>query len=54
MTVFEDVFVPEERIFLNGEVDLSGRLVERFAAYHRQSYGDARLESAMFSSGPRP
>jgi 4-hydroxybutyryl-CoA dehydratase/vinylacetyl-CoA-Delta-isomerase len=43
MTVFEDVFVPQERIFLNGEVDLSGRLVERFAAYHRQSYGGCKV-----------
>jgi 4-hydroxybutyryl-CoA dehydratase/vinylacetyl-CoA-Delta-isomerase len=43
MAVFEDVFVPEERIFLNGEIDLSGRLVERFAAYHRQSYGGCKV-----------
>jgi 4-hydroxybutyryl-CoA dehydratase/vinylacetyl-CoA-Delta-isomerase len=43
MTVFEDVFVPEERIFLNGEVDFSGPLVERFAAYHRQSYGGCKV-----------
>ena len=43
MTVFEDVFVPEERLFLNGEVGLSGRLVERFAAYHRQSYGGCKV-----------
>jgi len=43
MTVFEDVFVPEERIFLNGEVDQSGKLVERFAAYHRQSYGGCKV-----------
>ena len=43
MTVFEDVFVPEERIFLNGEVDHSGKLVERFAAYHRQSYGGCKV-----------
>ncbi len=42
-TVFEDVFVPEERLFLNGEVGLSGRLVERFAAYHRQSYGGCKV-----------
>jgi len=42
MTVFEDVFVPEERIFLNGEVDQSDKLVERFAAYHRQSYGGCK------------
>jgi 4-hydroxybutyryl-CoA dehydratase/vinylacetyl-CoA-Delta-isomerase len=43
MTVFEDVFVPEERIFLNGEVNYSGTLVERFAAYHRQSYGGCKV-----------
>jgi 4-hydroxybutyryl-CoA dehydratase/vinylacetyl-CoA-Delta-isomerase len=43
MTVFEDVFVPEERIFLDGEVDFSGQLVERFAAYHRQSYGGCKV-----------
>lgn len=42
MTVFEDVFVPEERIFLNGEVDQTEKLVERFAAYHRQSYGGCK------------
>jgi 4-hydroxybutyryl-CoA dehydratase/vinylacetyl-CoA-Delta-isomerase len=43
MTVFEDVLVPEERIFLNGEVEFSGPLVERFAAYHRQSYGGCKV-----------
>jgi 4-hydroxybutyryl-CoA dehydratase/vinylacetyl-CoA-Delta-isomerase len=43
MTVFEKVFVPRERIFLNGECPYSGRLVERFAAYHRQSYGGCKV-----------
>jgi 4-hydroxybutyryl-CoA dehydratase/vinylacetyl-CoA-Delta-isomerase len=43
MTIFDDVFVPEERIFLNGEVDFTGKLVERFAAYHRQSYGGCKV-----------
>lgn len=42
MLVFDDVFVPEERIFLNGELDQTGKLVERFAAYHRQSYGGCK------------
>jgi 4-hydroxybutyryl-CoA dehydratase/vinylacetyl-CoA-Delta-isomerase len=42
MTVFDDVFVPQERIFLNREVKYSGTLVERFAAYHRQSYGGCK------------
>jgi len=43
MTVFEDVFVPNERVFLDGEIDFSGALVERFAAYHRQSYGGCKV-----------
>jgi 4-hydroxybutyryl-CoA dehydratase/vinylacetyl-CoA-Delta-isomerase len=43
MTVFEDVFVPRQRVFLDGEVDFSGTLVERFAAYHRQSYGGCKV-----------
>jgi 4-hydroxybutyryl-CoA dehydratase/vinylacetyl-CoA-Delta-isomerase len=43
MAVFDDVFVPHERIFLNGEVDQAGRLVARFAAYHRQSYGGCKV-----------
>ncbi len=42
MTVFDDVFVPKERVFMNGEVDFSGLLVERFASYHRQSYGGCK------------
>ncbi len=42
MTVFEEVFVPEDRIFLSGEIDFTGMLVERFAAYHRQSYGGCK------------
>jgi len=38
MIVFEDVFVPNELIFTNGEYDHSADLVERFTAYHRSSY----------------
>ncbi len=37
--VFEDVFVPKERIFLCGEVEFTGSLVYRFAAHHRANYG---------------
>lgn len=43
LTVFDDLFVPRERVFLDGEVDQSGALVERFAAYHRQSYGGCKV-----------
>jgi len=43
LVVFDDVFVPNERIFLNGETDFAGVLVERFASYHRQSYGGCKV-----------
>jgi 4-hydroxybutyryl-CoA dehydratase/vinylacetyl-CoA-Delta-isomerase len=36
---FEDVFVPNERIFLNGETEFTGDLVYRFASHHRANYG---------------
>ena len=36
--VFDHVFVPNERIFLNGETEFAGELVDRFATYHRNSY----------------
>lgn len=40
--LLEDVFVPWERVFLAGEHAFSGPLVERFAGYHRQSYGGCK------------
>lgn len=43
LVVFDDVFVPNHRIFLNGEVEFAGMLVERFAGYHRQSYGGCKV-----------
>jgi 4-hydroxybutyryl-CoA dehydratase/vinylacetyl-CoA-Delta-isomerase len=42
LSIFEDVFVPRDRVFMNGEYDFSIMLVERFAAYHRQSYGGCK------------
>lgn len=41
--VFDNVFVPNERIFLCGEYEFAGVLVERFAGYHRQSYGGCKV-----------
>lgn len=38
LIVFDDVFVPWERVFMFKEHDFSGQLVEQFASYHRQSY----------------
>jgi 4-hydroxybutyryl-CoA dehydratase/vinylacetyl-CoA-Delta-isomerase len=43
MVIFDDVFVPEERIFMKGEFPFSGRLVELFAAHHRASYGGCKV-----------
>lgn len=42
LTVLENVFVPWERVFMCGEVEFSGMLVERFACYHRQNYGGCK------------
>lgn len=38
LVVFNDVFVPWDRVFMCKEYDFAGQLVENFAAYHRQSY----------------
>ncbi len=42
LTVLNDVFVPWEKVFMCGEVDFAGTLVERFACYHRQNYGGCK------------
>lgn len=38
MVLFENVFIPNETIFMDGEFDFAGQLVERFTTYHRRSY----------------
>lgn len=38
MVVFDNVFVPWERVFLYKEYEFAAELVEKFASYHRQSY----------------
>ncbi|MDJ0927161.1 MAG: 4-hydroxyphenylacetate 3-hydroxylase N-terminal domain-containing protein [Gammaproteobacteria bacterium] len=38
MIIFDDVFIPTERLFMNGEVEFAAMLVERFTCYHRRSY----------------
>jgi len=43
LVIFDDVFIPNERIFMDGETDFTGMLVERFAGYHRQSYGGCKV-----------
>jgi 4-hydroxybutyryl-CoA dehydratase/vinylacetyl-CoA-Delta-isomerase len=39
---FEDVFIPRDRIFMDGEIDFTGTLVYRFAAHHRANYGGCK------------
>ena len=43
LMVFDNVFVPWENVFMCGEYEFSGMLVERFAGYHRQSYGGCKV-----------
>ena len=39
MIIFDDVFIPNHHIFLNGESKFTGTIVYRFAAHHRANYG---------------
>ena len=43
LVVLDHVFIPNEYIFLNGEYEFAGMMVERFAGYHRQSYGGCKV-----------
>ena len=43
LMVFDNLFVPWENVFMCGEYEFSGALVERFAGYHRQSYGGCKV-----------
>jgi 4-hydroxybutyryl-CoA dehydratase/vinylacetyl-CoA-Delta-isomerase len=36
---FEDVFVPVNRVFMDGETEFTSPIVYRFAAHHRANYG---------------
>src|SRR5690606_31347996 len=38
MILFDDVFIPNEHVFMDGEVAFAAPLVERFTAFHRRSY----------------
>lgn len=56
LVVFDNVFVPNERIFLNGETEFVGMLVERFSGHHRPSYacksgvGDVLIGAAALAA----
>lgn len=38
MVIFENVFIPNSLIFMDGETEFASVLVERFTCYHRRSY----------------
>ena len=40
--IFNDVFVPWERVFMCGETEFAGEMVMRFSAFHRQSHGGCK------------
>lgn len=56
LVIFDDVFVPNERVFMCQEYEFAGMLVERFAGYHRQSYacktgvGDVLIGAAALAA----
>ncbi len=56
MILMDDVFVPTERLFMDGETEYAAMLVERFTAYHRRSYvcktglGDVLIGAAALAA----
>jgi 4-hydroxybutyryl-CoA dehydratase/vinylacetyl-CoA-Delta-isomerase len=38
LVIFENVYIPNKYIFMDGEFDFAAMLVDRFTAYHRRSY----------------
>jgi 4-hydroxybutyryl-CoA dehydratase / vinylacetyl-CoA-Delta-isomerase len=43
LIIFDDVFVPWERVFMCGEYEFAGELVETFAGNHRCNYGGCKV-----------
>lgn len=42
VVLFDDVFVPRERVFLDGDLEAAALLVDAFAGFHRASYGGCK------------
>ncbi|MFQ5828671.1 MAG: 4-hydroxyphenylacetate 3-hydroxylase family protein [Candidatus Methylomirabilia bacterium] len=42
LVIFDNVFVPHERVFMLGETEFATPIVERFTGYHRQNYGGCK------------
>lgn len=56
MVIFENVFIPNDLIFMDGEYEFAAMLVERFTSYHRRSYvcksgvGDVLIGAAAMAA----
>lgn len=56
LLVLEDVFVPWDHVFMDGEFEFAAPLVEQFTAYHRRSYvcktgvGDVLIGAAALAA----
>lgn len=56
LVIFDHVFVPNDRVFLDGETEFVGMLVERFSGHHRPSYacktgvGDVLIGAAALAA----
>jgi 4-hydroxybutyryl-CoA dehydratase/vinylacetyl-CoA-Delta-isomerase len=56
LVIFEDAFIPNELIFMDGETEFAAMLVERFTAFHRRSYvcksgvGDVLIGAASMAA----
>jgi 4-hydroxybutyryl-CoA dehydratase/vinylacetyl-CoA-Delta-isomerase len=42
LIIFEDVFIPWENVFMLGEVEYTGRLIDLFVRYHRLAAGGCK------------
>jgi 4-hydroxybutyryl-CoA dehydratase/vinylacetyl-CoA-Delta-isomerase len=51
LVIFKDVFVPWERVFMAGEYEFAGQLVETFAGHHRANYGGCKVGLADVVTG---
>jgi len=51
ITVFDNVFVPWDRVFLAGETDIAGKLALLFALYHRHSYTGCKAAVSEIYTG---
>ena len=40
--IYDEVFVPWDRVFMCGEIEYTGEIVGRFSAFHRQSHGGCK------------